>query len=186
MAALSQIEAKLTKREFEYYLALQANDLTALASFGEDAELLGKSVAAKIAEVEKANDSANAKDQVREHELVIPEFNEADLTNDRVSSVLDSAKVDPPFQKGDIVRGSRVMYSATGSIHHVKGVDRTTTPHTIKILVFGKILEVSRDMVRRIAPMEYDPSFYKRRVRKPRFAGTHAPRDHHGYDPKDD
>ena len=183
---LEEIKARLTEREFSYYEALRAEDKLALDSFGEDGDLLRRSVEAKLEE------GQGNKTKVRERELVIPEFNEDLSANDEAdpadakTDVLDSAKTDAPFAKGDILRGNRVWYKATHAIHRVKGVDRTTEPHTIKLEVFGKILCVSREDVRKVAPAEFDPRFFRRRKRRPQFAGTNAPRDHYGYDPGDD
>lgn len=109
----------------------------------------------------------------------------------RKPDILDSSTTGytKPFSKGDIVAGDRVMFKATGAIHRVKGVDRTTDPHTVKLSVFGKIMEVSREMVSKIAPRGYDPRWHRRRVRQEsrykqpgRYADT-TTRD--GHDPSD-
>jgi hypothetical protein len=94
-----------------------------------------------------------------------------------------------PFGKGDVIRGDRVMFRATGGIHRVRGVDRTTDPHTIKIEVFGKTMDVSREMVNKVAPNGYNPRWHRRRVRpqaryrQPEKYAEPPPRD--GYDPSD-
>jgi len=183
---LEEIKARLTEREFSYYEALRAEDKLALDSFGEDGDLLRRSVEAKLDEG-KGNQTT-----VRARELVLPEFNEDLSANDEAdpvgtkTDVLDQAQAGTPFAKGDIIRGNRVWYRATHAIHRVKGVDRTTEPHTIKLDVFGKILCVSREDVRKVAPSEFDPRFFRRHKRRPPFAGANATRDHYGYDPGDD
>lgn len=108
------------------------------------------------------------------------------------TDVLDEVHVGhAPFRKGDVVRGDRVMFKASGAIHRVKGVDRTTDPHTIKIEVFGKVLEVSRELVAKIAPTNYDRRWQRRRgwrrtgARFPTQYTQPEPTAQDGYDPQD-
>jgi len=94
-----------------------------------------------------------------------------------------------PFRKGDVIQGDRVLWRATQGIHRVKGVDRTTEPHTLKLEAFGKLVLVSREMVNKVAPNGFD-----RRWQQRRGSGRHVPRyptQHSeaqvdgGYDPQD-
>lgn len=183
---LDEIKAKLTPREFSVYQALVAEDSAALAAFGKDLALLRKSVEAKLGAVAAptANpEEATSDSTVREHALVLPDF-EAPTPEDRVS-ILDRARIERPPGKSEIRRGHRVMFRGTGAAHRVTSVDQTA--NTVTLDMFGKPLVVSRELVSRVAPNEFDPRFSRtRRQNRPMFAGAHAPRDDRSYDLKDD
>jgi len=103
--------------------------------------------------------------------------------------ILDGAGVGhKPFRKGDVIRGDRVMYKATGGIHRVVGVDRTTTPETVKMEVFGKVMLVSRELVAKVAPTNFDRRWQQRRMRVRTRAATptaYETQVDSGYDPQD-
>jgi len=114
------------------------------------------------------------------------------LSKSNATDILDEAGTGhAPFRKGDIIRGDRVLFKATGAIHKVSGVDRTTEPHTVKIEVFGKTMDVSRELLAKIAPTHFDQRWQRRRghrrqvVRYPTQYSESAPAAKDGYDPQD-
>lgn len=166
---LEEIRSALTEREFEYYQALKSEDVGVLDSFGDDGPLLKRSVEAKLSEV-KTNQTT-----VRERELVVPDFTGPGAPRDQVDVLGEYSNIEP-LRKSDIIRGNRVHYQASGGIHRVLGVDRSTEPETIIIEMFGKQHRVSRALVRKVAPMEYDPRFRNKRKKPVNFAGSRATR----------
>ena len=113
----------------------------------------------------------------------------APLVKPGVKDILDSTGArHAPFRKGDVIRGDRVMYKATGGIHRVVGVDRTTTPETVKMEVFGKVMLISRELVAKVAPTNFDRRWQQRRMRVRTRAATptaYETQVDSGYDPQD-
>jgi hypothetical protein len=175
---IEKIKAALTEREFRLYQALQAEDTEALKEFGEDLDLLKRSVEAKLEALEPP--------KVRNKELVVPDFEEAAPQPPEENDVLGRIAYTKPLGKGDIARGQRVMYQASGGIHRVLSVDRTQDPEIITIEMFGKAFKVPRTHVSKVAPMQFDPKFRRKRAKPVAFAGAHATRyDDIGNDPQD-
>lgn len=132
-----QAKARLTEREYQYWLAARDGDVDALEEFGDDANLLAMSVQAKLSqqEDEPKKVAAPVKQEPK-----------------RALDALDKLPAHKPFDKNDLTTGDKVMLKATGTIHKVVGMDRSSTPAKVKIDIAGRMTVFPRELVAKIMP----------------------------------
>jgi len=111
----------LTEREWEFLQARLSGDEDALETFGNDVDLLSRSVDAKIAEAKK------------ETAVFIPDV--PDEPVEQAVSTMDALGAVPATQveMTDLRVGERVLYKAACAIFRVKGIKRDSTGKAVEV-----------------------------------------------------
>jgi hypothetical protein len=104
------IKSLLTEREWEFLQARRDNDEEKLAEFGDDADLLSRSIEAKVAAETNPDLSADSNKTVKEI-----------LEEDQLTQ---SAGIPADQHTLDLRVGDRVYYKATCAIYRVSGINR--------------------------------------------------------------
>ena len=135
MTSLEDAEPKLTVREFEYLKALRSGS----PENSEDAPLLERSIAAKLAQQEAVQKVDKSKFVGRFDPPNPPEKLDA----------LDSIPARGPTTKADLRTGDRAMHRGLGSIFIVAGF---APGDIVKLHYHGRFICVPRESLARILP----------------------------------
>jgi hypothetical protein len=133
--SLEEAESKLTPREFEFLKALRAGS----SESSEDAPLLERSIAAKLAQQEVA---------IRVDKSKFTQRHEPPNPPERLDA-LDSIPSSGPRTKADLRTGDRAMHRGINTIFIVAGFG---PGNIVKLHYHGRILCVPREMLARMLP----------------------------------